>query len=127
MSEIGKRINAVIAHRLAPCLKEAGFRRKGRTFHRVADERTDVVNVQGSKWNAGRTGEFTINVGVYYPQIAELYDEYRPDGLPEEYHCTLRSRIRWPERRHSEFQTRRALERLSRAEVRALQTNSRDS
>lgn len=93
MSEIGKRINAVIAHSLAPCLKEAGFKRKGRTFRRITDERIDVINVQGSKWNAGRTGEFTINVGVYYPEIAELYDEYRPDGLPEEYHCTLRSRI----------------------------------
>lgn len=93
MSEIGKRINAVIAQGLGPCLREAGFKRKGRTFHRAADERIDVVNVQGSKWNAGRTGEFTVNVGVYYPHVAELYDPYRPDGLPQEYHCTIRRRI----------------------------------
>jgi hypothetical protein len=93
VSEIGKRINAVIGHGLAPLLEEVGFRRKGRTFRRESPDRIDVINVQGSKWNAGRTGEFTINVGVYYPRLAELYDPYRPDGLPEEYHCTIRNRI----------------------------------
>ncbi len=93
MSEIGQRINAVIGHSLAPCLREAGFRRKARTFHRVETDRIDVINVQGSKWNQGRTGEFTINVGIYFPQIAELYDPYLPEGLPQEYHCTIRRRL----------------------------------
>lgn len=92
-SAIGKRINKVISAEIAPFLKSEGFRRKGRAFHRLHGQHVDVVSIQGSKWNSGSTGEFTVNVGVYYPAIAELYDPYRPDGLPEEYHCTLRERI----------------------------------
>ena len=93
MSEIGKHIGAIISKKLAPFLRDAGFKRKGRTFHRMHDDRIDVVNVQGSKWNSADTGEITINLGVYYPEVAKLYDPWAPNGLPQEYHCTARERL----------------------------------
>jgi hypothetical protein len=93
LSAIGKRIDAVAGAHVAACLKSAGFRRKGRTFHRLHDDRTDVVNIQGSKWNAGRTGEFTVNVGVFYPAVSRLVDSWTVAGLPTEAECTVRSRL----------------------------------
>ena len=93
MSDIGKRIDSVIRLGLAPLLKREGFKKKGRTFHREWEDHIDVINVQADKWNEGNTGQFTINVGVYYPEIADITEALPVKGMVREYDCTIRDRI----------------------------------
>jgi Domain of unknown function (DUF4304) len=93
MSDIGKRIDAIIKEGLAPLLKKEGFRRKARNFYREYQDRIEVINVQAGKWNEGVEGQFTINAGVYYPEIAEITEAIPIKGMPKEYDCTIRERI----------------------------------
>jgi hypothetical protein len=92
-SEIGKRIDAITRGALTARLKEHGYRKKGRTFHRHGDDATCVVNVQASLSNVGSTGSFTINLGVYFPGIEEPLTGGAPSDPPREVDCTLRRRL----------------------------------
>ena len=93
MSEIAKKIDRIIKNNLAPGLKLQGFRKNARNFYREHDNRIDVINIQASKWNEGDCGQFTVNIGVYFPSIANITDDTLVKGLPKEYECTIRSRI----------------------------------
>ena len=76
-----------------PLLKKEGFKKKARDFYREYEDRIEVINVQASKWNDGAEGKFTVNVGVYYPEIAEITDAIPVKGMPKEYDCTITERI----------------------------------
>jgi hypothetical protein len=54
-----------------------------------------VVNVQSSRWSAAGEVQFTINVGVFFPEVHTLMDlGYGPGPRgPKESECTLRERI----------------------------------
>lgn len=93
MSEIAKRIDAIIKEGLAPLLKKEGFKKKARNFYREHENRIELINIQASKWNEGKEGQFTVNVGVYYPEIAKVTDALPVNGMPKEYDCTIRERI----------------------------------
>ncbi|WP_052707869.1 DUF4304 domain-containing protein [Vibrio neptunius] len=93
MSEISKVIDAVIKMELVPFLKQSGFKKKGRNFYREHDNRIEVINIQSSQWNNGQAGRFTLNIGIYFPEIAKLAESPKFIGLPKEYDCTLRERI----------------------------------
>ena len=92
-SEIGKRIDAIVGGALAARLKEHGYRKKGRTFHRRGDDGTCIVHVQASQSNLGGGGSFTINLGVYFPGIEEPLSGGAPSDPPREVDCTLRQRL----------------------------------
>ena len=93
MSEIAKRIDAIIKEGLAPLLKNEGFKKKARYFDREHENRIELINIQASKWNEGNEGQFTVNVGVYYPEIEKVTDALPVNGLPKEFDCTIRERI----------------------------------
>lgn len=93
MSEISKVIDTVLKIELVPFLKKLGFKKKGRNFYKEYDNRIEVINVQASQWNSGQSGRFTLNIGVYYPEIAKLAEAPSITGLPKEYNCTLHERI----------------------------------
>lgn len=97
MNDIAKTIDATIAVALAPQLKALGFRKSGRTFYRVAGDCTQVINVQASLSNYAGQGKFTVNLGGFYPLLAELLTGLqpapKPGALPKEYDCQLRRRI----------------------------------
>ena len=93
MSEIGKRIDSIVRERLAPLLKKNGFKKKARNFYREYPDRVEVINVQASQWNEGNEGKFTINVGVYFPEISKIIEAPPFRGEPKEYDCTVRERI----------------------------------
>ncbi|MBV1909430.1 MAG: DUF4304 domain-containing protein [Kangiellaceae bacterium] len=93
MSEISKIIDGIIKAELAPHLKQCGFKKKARNFYREHSDRTEMINIQASQWNEGLEGKFTVNVGVYYPEISKLIDAPPVKGLPKEYDCTIRERI----------------------------------
>ena len=93
MSDIAKRIDSIVQERLAPLLKKNGFKKKARNFYREYSDRVEVINVQASQWNEGNEGKFTINVGVYYPEISKIIEAPPVTGEPKEYDCTVRERI----------------------------------
>ena len=73
-SEISKRIDEVIKLGVVPPLKQIGFKKKSRTFHRAVGETIQAINFQANKYNEGASGSFTVNMGVYMESIAELTD-----------------------------------------------------
>lgn len=93
MSDIAKRIDSIVQERLAPLLKKNGFKKKARNFYREYSDRVEVINVQASQWNEGNEGKFTINVGVYYPEISKILEAPPVKGALKEYDCTVRERI----------------------------------
>lgn len=93
MSDISKRIDAIISANLAPLLKEHGFRKKARNFYRQHEDRIELINVQASQSNEGAEGRFTVNVGVFYPAICAITGAPTVQGMPKEPDCTVRERI----------------------------------
>lgn len=96
-SASAKALDGVQA-RLAKGLLPAGYRRRGRTFHREAGEGiVQVVNLQMRAFMGDRPGQrgivdrFTVNLGIHVP---ELRPEAPVDPAAlQEYDCALRIRI----------------------------------
>jgi hypothetical protein len=93
MSEIAEKIDAVVKAAISPLLRQRSFKGKGRTFHRAAGDVIQVVNVQASADNLGSSGRFTLNLGLYFPQVEKLVDPERVQRRAKEYECTVRVRI----------------------------------
>lgn len=90
---------------LRPVLKSQGFRNRGRTFNRVTqDGLTQVLSIQmGPSDPPGTTcipglreslhGLFTVNLGVYVPEVARHHAGGEANSWVQEYHCCVRSRL----------------------------------
>lgn len=74
-AKIGAKIDYV-AKCLGERLKPHGFTRKNRVLHRTLGDGvaacTQLIDLQGDKWNEGRRGKFTVNLGVCFPALLEL-------------------------------------------------------
>jgi hypothetical protein len=90
--------------RLRLKLKERGFVVRGRTFNCRTQGLTQVVHFQmgsfdppGGEYIPGFSqnfyGKFTINVGVYVPEVAEYQRGGQARSFIHEYHCCVRSRL----------------------------------
>lgn len=89
---------------LRPILKAAGFRVKGRTFNRrMPDGIIHVIGIQmgaadppGTTYIPGRRenmhGLFTVNLGVYVPEVSVVTNGVDKDWVPE-YYCCVRVRL----------------------------------
>src|SRR4051794_7037770 len=94
MSESARLIDAVVRRHLAPVMKIAGFRKAARTWHADVGHVVQVVNVQGSEWNAPDRARFTVNVGLWFPAVAELTGtNASTTRRPPEYLCVPRERL----------------------------------
>ena len=93
MSEIAKTIDEMIRNSLAPKLKASGFKKKARNFLLEQQDHTKVVNVQASQWNEGSEGSFTINLGIYFPEVADAIDWFPVKNHPKICDCTINKRI----------------------------------
>ena len=93
VSEISKLIDAVIRQGLANSLRIDGFRKYGRTFVRQIADAAQIVNVQASQGNYDGRGQFTLNLGVYFPAVARRRGIVASGMYPKEYESTLRVRI----------------------------------
>ena len=103
-SDLAKTLDELQA-RLRPTLKEWGFRARGRAFNRATpDELTEVIQLQmgsfdppGTTYIPGlrenRYGMFTVNLGVFVPEVAEQYGSGAPKSFIQEYHCCVRTRL----------------------------------
>ena len=90
---------------LSPYLRARGFRVRGRTFNRVTEDvLTQVVNLQmGASDPPGTThipgfrenlhGLFTVNLGVYVPEVARHHGGGEARAWVQEHHCCVRARL----------------------------------
>jgi hypothetical protein len=85
-------INSIVDEAIAPQLAAAGFKRAGRTWRKYLDD--GVVQVVNIQWSPRRDSEgwFTLNAGVYIPELAKLVAEFQVTTTPKEYDCHLRKR-----------------------------------
>ena len=103
-SEFVKAVDRV-QRAIRPSLKEHGFKSRGRTFNRLtSDGLTQVVNLQMGPSDPPVTtyipglrenlyGLFTINLGVYIPEVAELKSSGLARSWVQEYYCSIRTRL----------------------------------
>ena len=94
-----------IQREITAFLRPVGFRVKGRTYNRkTADGLTHVVNLQmgsfdppGTTYHPGLRenlyGRFTVNLGVYVPEVARFHGGGEAKSTIHEYHCCVRSRL----------------------------------
>ena len=90
---------------LSPFLKGSGFKVRGRAFNRgTEDGLTQVVSIQmGASDPPGtihvpglrenRHGLFTVNLGVYVPEVAKHHGGGEGKSWVHEYHCCVRARL----------------------------------
>lgn len=90
---------------LRPALKVEGFKVRGRTFNRVTEDGlTQVINIQmGASGPPGTTcipffrndlhGHFTVNLGVYVPEVARHHGGGEVKSWVREYDCCVRARL----------------------------------
>ena len=102
-SEVVKAVDWV-QREVRPILKQCGFRVRCRTFNRLtSDGIVQVVNFQtGAADPPGTTyipglrdnmyGLFTVNLGVYIPEVAELGGTQAKSWV-QDYHCAIRERL----------------------------------
>ncbi len=90
---------------LRPVLKAQGFKGRGRTFNRVTEDHlTQVISIQmgasdppGISYIPGLRenlhGLFTVNLGVYVPEVARHHSGGEAKSWVQEYHCCVRARL----------------------------------
>src|SRR5579863_6346089 len=90
---------------LQPFLEECGFRMRSRTCNRTtADGLTHVINFQMGRFDPPGTsyipwfrknlyGKFTVNVGVYVPEVASQKYGGSPRSSIQEPDCCVRQRL----------------------------------
>src|SRR5215475_11462786 len=102
-TQFAKNVDGIQAE-IHEFLKPLEFRKKGRTFNRhTVDGLTQVINLQmGASDPPGTTyipglrenlhGLFTINLGIFVPEVHRLYLGKNPIWVLE-YNCSIRSRL----------------------------------
>jgi hypothetical protein len=91
--------------RLNPLLRQSGFRKHGRTYNRTTvDGLSHVIGLQmGSFDPPGTTyfpglrenlyGRFTVNLGVYVPEVARDQGGGEAKSVVHDYDCCIRTRL----------------------------------
>ncbi|GAK77959.1 hypothetical protein JCM19296_3568 [Nonlabens ulvanivorans] len=86
-------------------LKADGFKKKGRTHNKVLDNGiVQVINFQMGQFQFDNVieipglrenlyGQFTINIGVFVPELYEKIFDPKPKNFIQEYDCEIRTRL----------------------------------
>jgi hypothetical protein len=94
-----------LQRRLDPLLRNAAFRKHGRTYNRItADGLTQVIGFQmGPSDPPGAThipglrenlyGLFAVNLGVYVPEVARNHGGGEAKPFVHDYDCCIRTRL----------------------------------
>src|SRR5579862_7392146 len=96
MSLVSDAIDRIVTADLAKRLKQQGFARFGRNYSKPHERAVVCLNVQGSQWNRGAGGRFTINLGVYFPELSRILDDTSPEDRPTIVSCPMCLQERLP-------------------------------
>lgn len=72
-------------------LKPLGYRKSGFTWT-LADEWTRIINLQLSRWNSAEDVQFTLNFGVFIPDLHRIAERPQRDEPLKEPDCVVRAR-----------------------------------
>lgn len=96
---------SIVQRALGAFLVPAGFTAHGRTCRRTTEDRlVQVINLQAGRpaphsrsvtglVQTDRGGTFTVNLGVYLPEVASLRGLPAPHAGIKEYDCQVRARL----------------------------------
>ena len=71
-----------------------GYNKSNLTFFKRKNNFTYIINIQPSRNNIKGEEYFTINIGVYCPEIHQLIWE-KVSKIPVETECTFRTRVNY--------------------------------
>lgn len=103
-TEFAKQLD-IVQIAVTPMLKEHGFKKRGRTFNRLSpDGLTLVINFQMGAFDPPGTtyfpglrenlyGYFTLNLGIYVPEVALYHLGGEARNFVQDYHCCIRARL----------------------------------
>lgn len=103
-SDLAKNLDK-IQRQLRPLLKQQGFRERGRSFNRTtADGLTHVLAIWMANFDPPGTkhipglrsdyyGKFTIDIGVFVPEVHKWTKSYSPREFIREPECCMRRRL----------------------------------
>lgn len=72
-------IDRIITTSAAPLFKDAGYRKRGRSFDADHEGMFRVASFQASRWNTPETAQFTLNLGI---TIRGFHEAYSPKPFP---------------------------------------------
>jgi len=94
MSEISKKIDEIINMELKALMKANGFKKRARNFYKEIDGGVFLlVNVQGSMYNDNQDARYTVNLGVFFPEIYEMVGFGNVGAIPSVPDCSITKRI----------------------------------
>jgi len=93
MNHPSELIDELVKTQLKPALKVLGFKSKSSTFFRNNGNLVEIISPQKSRWNDANESKFTINLGVYWPNVHEILGGLISSLPPKEYDCTIRQRL----------------------------------
>lgn len=93
MIKISEKIEIIIKSGFSNFMKNEGFKKSGKNWHKQFEGYCWIVNIQSSQSNFGDTGKFTINLGVYHHTIEQLANGQPLITKPKEYEATIRTRL----------------------------------
>lgn len=65
-------LDQLVAAAVVPVFRPDGYKKAGRNFRRSRERCVQVVNVEASQWGSADRASFTLNLGVFYPEVHEL-------------------------------------------------------
>jgi hypothetical protein len=86
-------IDELVKTQLKPALKVLGFKSNASTFSRQNGRLVEIISAQKSLKNNANGANFTINLGVFWPEVNEVLSGDHYKSSIKEYDCTLRRRI----------------------------------
>lgn len=88
-----KKLDKIIKDVITPTLKKEGFRKSGRSFYKEIEHYGLCFNIQSSLYNHSEEVRFTLNTGIFIPEIYEFFFDQKSVAFPKEYECIQRKRI----------------------------------
>lgn len=67
------RLSQIIKRSCLPLLEKQSFHKQGLNFVRQLPELAWIIDIQKSRWNTKDQVEFTLNCGVFIPDVISLY------------------------------------------------------
>lgn len=83
----------LIKNHVAPLMKQQGFRKNNLTWNRSNNGFVQVVNFQLSRHSTNDRESFTINIGIFDPQVWKICWATEPPKFTKEENCLLRVRV----------------------------------
>ena len=87
------RLNSILRGWVSPYLKPLGFRQQKITFDKESKGATWLVDFQWGSFGKAEDARFTINCGIFVPQVFCAYYDCPEPACLQDYHCCIRDRI----------------------------------